>query len=186
MIEQNMLQLGLSLLSIVAFFVVTQAITKVMARLAAYKEVSNSRMIYIQTFFKVFAFFITLIILTAIWGVNYQGLFLFASSVLAVLGVALFAQWSLLSNITSSVILFFAFPARIGDKIEIIDGSNAITGTIMEINIFQILLQDDKGYEISYPNNLILQRPVRKLISSKPVCKETTQSALKTRIKARS
>jgi len=133
----------------------------------------------------VIAFFVLLFILAAIWGVDYHGLFLFASSILAVLGVALFAQWSLLSNVTSSVILFFSFPARIGDKIEIIDGSNIITGTITEINIFQMLLRDDKGYEISYPNNLILQRPVRKLSTSKPLSKDNKKSALKERIKAR-
>ncbi|MBN2865218.1 MAG: mechanosensitive ion channel [Thiotrichales bacterium] len=186
MLDSHLLQLGLSTLSVAAFFVVTQIITKVMAKLGAFKEVDDARRIYIQQFFKVIAFFGLLMILTAIWGVDYHGLFLFASSILAVLGVALFAQWSLLSNITSSVILFFSFPARIGDKIEIIDGANIITGTITEINIFQMLLRDDKGFEISYPNNLILQRPVRKLASSSAQSKGAKTSPLKTRIKNRS
>jgi len=186
MLDSHLLQLGLSALSVAAFFVVTQVITQVMAKLSAFKEVDDARRIYIQQFFKVIAFIALLMMLTAIWGVDYHGLFLFASSILAVLGVALFAQWSLLSNITSSVILFFSFPARIGDKIEIIDGANIITGTITEINIFQMLLRDDKGYEISYPNNLILQRPVRKLLTGKTQTDPKKSSTLKNRIKGRS
>jgi len=167
------------------FVMVTKATSKIMSTLAAYKEVGQPRLIYIQSFFKGLAFLVLLVIITAIWGVDYQGLFLFASSILAVLGVALFAQWSLLSNITSSVILFFSFPARIGDKIEIIDGAHTITGTIVEISIFQLRLRDDHGHDISYPNNLILQRPVRKLMVDQPPSNNQTQSALKTRLKKR-
>lgn len=186
MLENHLIQLGLSALSVAAFFVVTQLITQIMTKLSAFKEVDDARRIYIQQFFKVIAFFGLLMILTAIWGVDYHGLFLFASSILAVLGVALFAQWSLLSNITSSVILFFSFPARIGDKIEIIDGANVITGTIMEINIFQLLLRDEQDLKISYPNNLILQRPVRIISSGEPHNQTVKASSLKTRIKGRS
>lgn len=183
--ETHFLQLGLTVLSIAGLLIINRATHKVMATLAAYKGVAGNRLFYIQQFFKAIAFVLLLILLTAIWGVDYDGLFLFASSILAVLGVALFAQWSLLSNVTSSVILFFSFPARIGDKIEIIDGANIITGTITEINVFQMLLRDDKGYEISYPNSLILQRPVRKLSATKSVSKDKKPSALHKRLQDR-
>lgn len=185
MMETSFLQLGLSVLSLVGFVAVNRTSHKIMATLGAYKGVDGSRLFYIQQFFKVIAFLVLLILLSAIWGVDYDGLFLFASSILAVLGVALFAQWSLLSNVTASVILFFSFPARIGDKIEIIDGAHIITGTIVEINIFQMLLRDDKGFEISYPNSLILQRPVRKLSATTSATKDKKPSALNKRMQNR-
>ena len=50
---------------------------------------------------------VCLIILLIIWGVKQSELAVFVGSVLTVVGVAMFAQWSILSNITSSIVLFF-------------------------------------------------------------------------------
>ena len=75
----------------------------------------------------------------------------------------MFAQWSILSNVTASIIIFFTFPARVGDKIRIVDGENSIEGTIQEISLFQIELKDSDSHTVLYPNNLLLQKPVVKL-----------------------
>lgn len=93
-----------------------------------------------------------------------KGFSVFASSLFAIIGVAMFAQWSILSNITASVIIFFNFPARVGDTIKIIDGDNSIEGTIKEITLFQVELKDSDGNLIIYPNNLLLQKPIVKII----------------------
>ena len=186
MSDLPLFQLILTLVIMVSFVVVNRINVRVMNRLGVYKGVPESRVINVQKYFKILTFLIVLIVLLAVWGVDYRGVLIFASSIVAVLGVALFAQWSLLSNITAGVIIFFAFPARIGDKIEIIDGGDVITGTIVEINIFQMLLRDDKGFDISYPNNLVLQRPVRRLLATKDVSKDKKTSALQSRFKARS
>ncbi|MDA3806376.1 MAG: mechanosensitive ion channel [Thiomicrorhabdus sp.] len=186
MSDLPLFQFGLTLAIMFSFLIANRLNIKIMNRLGAYKGVPESRVINIQKVFKILMFLIALIAVLAIWGVGYRGVLIFASSIIAVLGVALFAQWSLLSNITAGVIIFFAFPARIGDKIEIIDGSDVITGTIIEINIFQLLLRDDKGFDISYPNNLVLQRPVRRLLASRAISKDNKTSALKSRFKDRS
>ncbi|MEZ4873925.1 MAG: hypothetical protein R2793_00335 [Flavobacteriaceae bacterium] len=60
----------------------------------------------------VFAIILSLVL---IWGVDFSSVGVVLSSVFAVIGVALFAQWSILSNITSGVIMFFTFPYKIGD-----------------------------------------------------------------------
>ena len=87
-----------------------------------------------------------------------------ASSVFAVIGVALFAQWSILSNVTSSLIIFFTFPAKVGDRIRVPDHENPVEGVIKEITLFQVELRDKDNNPIFYPNNLLLQKPVQKLI----------------------
>jgi small-conductance mechanosensitive channel len=61
----------------------------------------------------------TLVLLAAIWGLKQHEIAVFASSILTVLGIAFFAQWSLLSNITSGIILFFNHPLKIGDHIKV-------------------------------------------------------------------
>ena len=48
----------------------------------------------------------------------------FLGSVLTVVGVAFFAQWSLLSNITSSIIIFFNHPVKLNDSIVILEGKD--------------------------------------------------------------
>ena len=82
------------------------------------------------------------------------------SSVFAVIGVALFAIWSILSNITSGIIMFFNFPYKIGDKIKIHDKDMPIEALIEDIKAFHLHLRTDDGELITYPNNLILQKAV--------------------------
>ena len=76
--------------------------------------------------------------------------------------LAFVAQWSLLSNITASIIIFFSYPARIGDTIRVVDGDNSVEGKIIDITLFQVLIETRKGETVNYPNNLIVQKPLIK------------------------
>lgn len=98
--------------------------------------------------------------LILIWGVDIGLIF---SSVFAVIGIAFFAQWSILSNITAGVILFFSFPFKIGDKIKIMDKDIELPGEVYlieDIRAFHIHLRRSNGELITYPNNLMLQKAV--------------------------
>lgn len=127
------------------------------------KNVAFKRIYYIEKVFAILIMLITVVVLIFIWSVDVKSIALFASSFFAILGVAMFAQWSILSNITASIIIFFSFPARVGDKIKIVDGENTIEGTIREISLFQIELTDSEDNIVFYPNNLLLQKPVIKM-----------------------
>ena len=48
-----------------------------------------------------------IILLTGVWGFKQNEIALFASTILTALGIAFFARWSLLSNVTSSILVFF-------------------------------------------------------------------------------
>ena len=98
--------------------------------------------------------------LVIIWGVQKKDIFLTLSSVTTVVGVAMFAQWSILSNITSGIILFFFFPFRIGDIIQIHDKDFPIQGKIEDIKAFHIYLVTSTNERITYPNNLLLQKGI--------------------------
>nr|WP_317196344.1 mechanosensitive ion channel domain-containing protein [Salegentibacter tibetensis] len=99
-------------------------------------------------------------LLAIAWGIGVTELSLIFSSVFAVIGVALFAVWSILSNITSGVILFFSFPYKIGDKIKIHDKEMPIEAIIEDIKAFHLHLRTLDGELVTYPNNLILQKAV--------------------------
>ena len=103
---------------------------------------------------------IATIALIVIWGVKKDDIFLTISSITTVVGVALFAQWSILSNVTSGVILFFFFPFRIGDTIKIYDKDFPVQGEIEDISAFHVNLKTANGEKITYPNNLLLQKGI--------------------------
>ena len=98
--------------------------------------------------------------LFVVWGVKTEDIFLTVSSIATVIGVAMFAQWSILSNITSGIILFFSFPFKIGDSIKIHDKDFPIEAEIEDINAFHVSLKTKEGEKIIYPNNLLLQKGI--------------------------
>jgi MscS family membrane protein len=56
--------------------------------------------------------------------------------------------------------MFFSFPYKVGDKIKIHDKDFPIEAIIEDIRAFQLHLRLDDGNLVTYPNNLILQKPV--------------------------
>ena len=103
---------------------------------------------------------LAIITIVVIWGVKKDQLFLFISSIFTVVGVAAFAQWSLLSNITAGIILFFSFPFKIGDHIKILDKDFPITGEIIDTKAYYILLKTDENETVTYPNNILMQKGI--------------------------
>ncbi|SHG85634.1 Mechanosensitive ion channel [Flavobacterium fluvii] len=111
---------------------------------------------YIHLFVNIMAAFGLVII----WGVNTKDIIIAISSFTTVVGVAMIAQWSILSNITSGIILFFYFPFKIGDVIFIHDKDFPIEAEIEDIRAFYVYLKDKDGQMIVYPNNLLLQKGI--------------------------
>ena len=95
-----------------------------------------------------------------IWGVNMREFSVFLSSILAILGVGFVAQWSLLSNLTASVILFFSHPLRLGDRIRVMDKDFDWTGKVEDISGFYLFMRTDDGRRITIPTNLVIQKGI--------------------------
>ena len=103
---------------------------------------------------------IAIFLLSLTWGYNAQEIALIFSSLFAIIGVAMFAIWSILSNITAGIILFFSFPYKIGSRIKIHDKDLPVEAVIEDIKAFHLHLRTLEGELITYPNNLILQKAV--------------------------
>ncbi|WP_243846491.1 mechanosensitive ion channel domain-containing protein [Wenyingzhuangia heitensis] len=121
-------------------------------------DVNRRKIIFILTYLVVYILFGAL--LAVVWGVDFNRLSIFISSILAVLGVGFFAQWSLLSNLTASVILFFNHPVRIGSRIRILDKDFELIGEVKDITGFYFFMKTDKGEIITFPNSLIMQKGI--------------------------
>lgn len=113
--------------------------------------------------FKIIHLFIAILVivgLIAIWGVDPKQLFLFLTSALTILAVGFFAQWSILSNITASLILFFNHPIHIGGYIKIVDKDLPIEGIVENITIFFLYIRTAEGELLSIPNMLVMQKTI--------------------------
>ena len=99
-------------------------------------------------------------VLAAIWNIHRDQLIVFMTSVVTVLGIAFFAQWSILSNITSSLILFFNHPMKIGQRIRVVDKEYDISGELIDISFFFLYIKSDDGELITIPNTIVLQKTI--------------------------
>lgn len=104
--------------------------------------------------------FLIFILLVGLWGVDTKNLIVALSSVFAVIGVAFFAQWSILSNITAGIVIYFSLPLKIGDRIKIIDKEFSSELIVDDIKTFYLSMHSDEGERIIYPNNLLLQKGI--------------------------
>jgi len=111
--------------------------------------------------------FISLTLLTVIiafiWGIKASQLSTYIASLFTVLGIAFVAQWSLLSNITATLIIFFNHQVNIGDTIQILDKEFLIEGEISDVGIFFTVIKTKEGEYISLPSNVFIQKMVKKI-----------------------
>ncbi|OJF69391.1 mechanosensitive ion channel protein MscS [Alteromonas sp. V450] len=103
---------------------------------------------------------VTFSLLLLAWGIDFSGLLVLSTSIITVTGVALFASWSLISNITAYFILLTNVAYRRGNYVRILDGDNYIEGVIADVGPFSTRLVTAERETLMYPNNLILTRPV--------------------------
>ena len=102
------------------------------------------------------------VFLMVIWGVDQSELLLFLSTMLTILGIAFFAQWSIISNITSTLIIFFNHPIKIGDYLTIMDKDFQIEGKLSDIGIFFIIIKTKDDMKITIPSNVFMQKMIVK------------------------
>ena len=155
--------------SILVLLIIRFAVVGTIRRIGRKSDISSSRTKLIVKYISLGITAIALVAITLIWGVNFRELGLIFSSIFAVIGVALFAQWSILSNVTAGIILFLAFPFKIGDRIRILDKELETEEefTIEDIKLYYIYLRNSEGHLITYPNNLMMQKAVTLLRSSR-------------------
>ncbi|GEQ87288.1 mechanosensitive ion channel protein MscS [Patiriisocius marinistellae] len=152
-----------TLIAIVILLFVSQLAKRVIKRFVKKKAIDPNRKKVILNLSYILFFLITCIVLIFIWGIGLKDFIFFISSILAVLGVGFFAQWSILSNLTSSIILFFNHPVRIGDRIRIVDKDYEWVGVVKDITAFFVYMRTDNNEYISFPNSLVLQKAIEML-----------------------
>lgn len=149
-----------TLILLIVLIALRMIVARLIRRFAATSHLLEHRTNLVIKYINILMNILITISLIVIWGVDTKDIFITVSSIATVIGVAMFAQWSILSNITSGMILFFSFPFRIGDTIKIHDKDFPIEAEIEDINTFHVSLRTKEGEKIIFPNNLLLQKGI--------------------------
>ena len=144
-------------IAIVLRYLISLSLKKIQIKFGFQK----ARIIVINKIVSILIYSSLIVIISFIWGVDKKELLLFISSFLTVLGIAFFAQWSILSNITAGIIIFINYPVKIGDIITIMDKDNNIKGEIKDISAFFITLKTEEKELITVPNSVILEKTIK-------------------------
>lgn len=149
---------------ILAYFIVRLVLFKIVDKTLKDRLFQDSRGRLMKKIIRIVLALICTAFIFLVWGVQQSDLALFVGSVLTIAGVAFFAQWSLLSNLTSSIILFFNHPVKLNDKIMIMEGKDYILeGTVRDIGLFFVIIQTSDGEDLTLPNNIFITKTIKKV-----------------------
>ncbi len=156
-------EFGFTLLAVVFFLIAKKIVRKLIKSHAALNKHSESRMTYMIKLANFGLIILLFSMVALIWEISFEGISVYLASLFTIIGVAFFASWSLLSNITAYMIIFFYFPFKIGSKIRIVDGDNSVEGKVEDLTLFFIKIKLLSGETMTYPNNLAIQKPIKEL-----------------------
>ncbi len=142
----------------VASMVIKWGIRRSVKAFASKQQLAQIRAAHVTKMVGILISFLVLFALGIVWRVSLEGLTIYFASFFTVAGIGLFASWSILSNVTAAIILFFYFPHKIGSKIKVLDGDNTVTGKILDITLFTFHIQTDEGEDVILPNNVLIQK----------------------------
>ena len=108
-----------SLIIISIYILVRIGSNKVINKNLTNKLLHRSRGKIVKKAVNITLLIVCLSLILIVWGVNQSDLAAYVGSILTVVGVAFFAQWSILSNITSSIIIYFNHSVKIDEIITI-------------------------------------------------------------------
>lgn len=148
-----------SLVVIFLYFIITRLTLPLVEKLVNRSGIKSDSASKAYHIVRILSATLTVGILLFVWGIDFAGLMLLSTSLLTLTGVALFANWSILSNVTSYFVLLVQSAYVRGNFVRIIDGDNYIEGYIADIGIFATKLITENREIVIYPNNLFVVRP---------------------------
>ncbi len=152
--NQLLLTFGLLIIAVIIKLVSRKSVNRFLNRF----DFDTKRKRIVHRIINLFLFIFVTVSLISIWNIDQKDLIVFLTSVVTVLGIAFFAQWSILSNITSSLILFFNHPLKIGQNIRVLDKEYDIEGKLIDISFFFMYIRNAEGYLITIPTSVALQK----------------------------
>jgi small-conductance mechanosensitive channel len=154
------IQITETLILIALSLIIKILATKSVNRFLAHFDFDLKRKRITVRIINLFLWIFIAIVMAGIWNINKEGLVVFITSIITVMGVAFFAQWSILSNITASLILFFNHPMKLGETIQILDKEYEIEGELVDISFFFMYIKTKENHLVTIPTSVVLAKTI--------------------------
>ena len=152
--NQLLLTFGILIVTVIIKLLSRKSVNRFLNRF----DFDTKRKRIVHRIINLFLFIFVTVSLISIRNIDKKDLIVFLTSVVTVLGIAFFAQWSILANITSSLILFFNHPLKIGQNIRVLDKEYDVEGKLVDISFFFMYIRNAEGYLITIPTSVALQK----------------------------
>ena len=152
--NQLLLTFGILIVTVIIKLLSRKSVNRFLNRF----DFDTKRKRIVHRIINLFLFIFVTVSLISIWNIDKKDLIVFLTSVVTVLGIAFFAQWSILANITSSLILFFNHPLKIGQNIRVLDKEYDVECKLVYISFFFMYIRNAEGYLITIPTSVALQK----------------------------
>lgn len=159
--EEYKIQIIESIVAIVILIALSRILQTLIERAAAKFSYHKTRVKILKKIINSVAFIVLVGIILLIWAIAPSQLAGYLVSLFTVMGIAFLAQWSILSNITSTLIIFFNHQVNIGDSIVILDKDYPIEGQVSDIGIFFIIIKINNMEYVSLPSTVFMQKMVK-------------------------
>lgn len=98
--------------------------------------------------------------IVALAGYRITGLWAFLTAIMGLVAIGFVAVWSILANVTCTLVILIWRPFNVGEHVEI--QPDGISGEVVDINFMYTLLRCDNGARTTVPNSLFLQKFIRR------------------------
>lgn len=159
-IQTSIKILPLALLVLVGAAIVQFILNRGLSLLAARTHLEPNDLLPLKKVLKSVLYLVTAILILTVFGVNLGGLWAIMSTILAMVAIGFVAVWSLLSNVSSTVIILLFRPFAIGDELEF--AGEPVKGKVVDLNFLYTTLRETDGTLIQIPNNLFFQKSVKR------------------------
>ncbi len=158
--------LPLTILVLIGAAVVQMLITRGLNLLADRTHLERTDLLPVGKFLKTLLYLVTAILILTVFGVNLGGLWAILSTVLAMIAIGFVAVWSLLSNVSSTVIILLFRPFAVGDELEF--AGEPVKGKVVDLNFLYTTLRTADGALFQIPNNMFFQKSLKRRRSLAP------------------
>jgi small-conductance mechanosensitive channel len=149
---------GKSLLVIVVGFVAFKVVS-VLAKHSSKK--SSLKTIVLKPFLKIVRLLIAVAVVIAIlsiFGITFEGVWSFLTTVLALVAIGFIAVWSVLSNFVCAMLIVSLKPFQIGDRVSF--PGESVEGKVVDLSFVFTTLKRSDGSLLKIPNNLFFQKTI--------------------------
>jgi small-conductance mechanosensitive channel len=139
-----------AIIAVVIGIIIWRIIESRISKFGKEKDIPQSSIHLMRLIVRYILILVIIIAVAGIFGISLGNLWISISTIVLGSLIALFASWSLISNILATMIIMIWRPIEIGNKVTILPEN--ISGELIDINMFFSKLKTQEGDTIQIPN----------------------------------